>query len=233
MTLSRTEAWKSPGRSESSSWSHHLWRWEAESAPMAVRCCRPWAGLYPSKPNIAACWLQSSKLWTVFNFSPLFRHLWDIISSVSVPLRSLLKSCQTVQRDSDWRCPISVTGQARGSVFPPEQGSTVEIPSRLSWAVQRRGLHRFAALWSSSLKCRRQEGRPWSHRGRLSSFAVGPLTLWYHLSQPAKRHQSVTEMSCRNVEAFWKQKSWRSLLWSPALKRHLCLQNPQTSVRPF
>lgn len=57
--------------------------------------------------------LQSNKLSTVLNFGLFFQHLWEIASYISVPLRCLLKSCQSAQSSSGWCCPISVTRQAR------------------------------------------------------------------------------------------------------------------------
>lgn len=105
-------------------------------------CLCLWAGLHISvnywqqstavQLKIVTHRLQSNKLSTVLNFFPLFRLLWEIISYISVPLRFLLKSCQSVQSNSDWWCPISVTRQAREQYSSQKQWSTVEILSILS-----------------------------------------------------------------------------------------------------
>lgn len=87
------------------------------------------------QPKIAPHQLQSNKLSTVLNFLLLFRHLWEIISYISVPLRCLLKSCQRVQSNSGWRCPISVTRQAGEQYSSQKQWSTVEMLSVLSFFV--------------------------------------------------------------------------------------------------
>lgn len=105
-------------------------------------CLCLWAGLYTShrqqsivvQLKIVRHWLQSNKLSAVLNFLPLFQHLWEIISYISAPLRCLLKSCQSVQSNSRWCCPISVTRQAREQYSSPKkktQRSALEIHTAL------------------------------------------------------------------------------------------------------
>lgn len=77
----------------------------------------------------------------------LFQHLGEIIPHISVPSRCLLKSCQRVQSNSGWRCPISVTRQAREHTSFPK--TTQILLLRLSGSLF---LFFLALLWVGMLQ---------------------------------------------------------------------------------